>query len=203
MNLIFLVVGLVVSSAVPPLAFLLTWSKVPRGAAITAALGGQAAAIIAWLVHTQVVYGAITQDTSQVWPCAHWLHLIRLLGAFCTSTTESRQAMPFAGLLSHVSECFGVGRITLQQPQCVSGCGYADDPRCRGQHTGCAQKSATHSQNVVGPKSMSRPLRAAKKDADDRTTPLLPAEHLADHGWHGGRARRLLHHLHRVDADRS
>ena len=67
-NLIFLVVGLVVSSAVPPLAFLLTWRKVPRGAAITAALAGQAAGIIAWLVHTQVVYGAITQDTSQVNP---------------------------------------------------------------------------------------------------------------------------------------
>ena len=67
-NLIFLVVGLVVSSAVPPLAFLLTWRKVPRGAAITAALVGQAAGIIAWLVHTQVVYGAITQDTSQVNP---------------------------------------------------------------------------------------------------------------------------------------
>ena len=66
MNLIFLVVGLVVSSAVPPLAFLLTWRKVPRGAAITAALVGQAAGIIAWLVHTQIVYGAITQDTSQV-----------------------------------------------------------------------------------------------------------------------------------------
>ena len=74
-NLIFLVVGIVVSSAVPPLAFLLTWRKVPRGAAITAALGGQAAAIIAWLVHTQVVYGAITQDTSQVRPCACWLQL--------------------------------------------------------------------------------------------------------------------------------
>ena len=67
-NLIFLVVGLVVSSAVPPLAFLLTWRKVPSGAAITAALAGQACGIIAWLVHTQVVYGAITQDTSQVNP---------------------------------------------------------------------------------------------------------------------------------------
>ena len=67
-NLIFLVVGLVVSSAVPPLAFLLTWRKVPSGAAITAALAGQACGIIAWLVHTQVVYGAITQDTSQVRP---------------------------------------------------------------------------------------------------------------------------------------
>lgn len=64
-NLIFLVVGLVVSSAVPPLAFMLTWSKVPRGAAITSALVGQAAGIIAWLVHTQVVYGSITQNTSQ------------------------------------------------------------------------------------------------------------------------------------------
>ena len=73
-NLIFLVVGLVVSSAVPPLAFLLTWRKVPRGAAITGALAGQAAGIIAWLVHTQVVYGAITQDTSQVNPWTCHLH---------------------------------------------------------------------------------------------------------------------------------
>ena len=65
-NLIFLVVGIVVSSAVPPLAFLLTWSKVPRGAAITSAIAGQVAGIIAWLAHTQIVYGVITQDTSQV-----------------------------------------------------------------------------------------------------------------------------------------
>ena len=66
-NIIFLVVGIVVSSAVPPLAFLLTWRKVPcGGAAITSAIAGQIAGIIAWLVHTQIVYGVITQDTAQV-----------------------------------------------------------------------------------------------------------------------------------------
>jgi len=65
-NFIFLIVGLLVSSALPPLAFLLTWSKVPRGAAIAGAIGGQAAAIIAWLVHTKIVYEDVNLTTSQV-----------------------------------------------------------------------------------------------------------------------------------------
>lgn len=41
-NFIFLIIGLLVSSVVPPLAFMLTWPAVPRGAAIASALGGQA-----------------------------------------------------------------------------------------------------------------------------------------------------------------
>lgn len=65
-NFIFLIVGLLVSSALPPLAFLLTWSKVPKGAAIAGAIGGQAAAIIAWLVHTKIVYQDVNLTTSQV-----------------------------------------------------------------------------------------------------------------------------------------
>ncbi len=69
-NFIFLVVGIVVSSALPPLVFLLTWKRVPKGAAITAALGGQAAAIIAWLVHTKIVYEVVDINTTQVGPAA-------------------------------------------------------------------------------------------------------------------------------------
>ncbi|EIE23218.1 urea active transporter [Coccomyxa subellipsoidea C-169] len=64
-NFIFLVVGIVVSSALPPLIFLLTWKRVPKGAAIAAALGGQAAAIIAWLVHTKIVYEVVDINTTQ------------------------------------------------------------------------------------------------------------------------------------------
>lgn len=67
-NFIFLIIGLLVSSAVPPLAFMLTWPAVPRGAAIAAALGGQFCAIIAWLVHTKIVYADVTVDTSQNLP---------------------------------------------------------------------------------------------------------------------------------------
>ena len=66
MNFIFLIVGLLVSSALPPLAFLLTWKRVPKGAAIAGALGGQACAIIAWLVHTKIVYETVDIITSQV-----------------------------------------------------------------------------------------------------------------------------------------
>ncbi len=65
-NFIFLIVGLLVSSALPPLAFLLTWKRVPKGAAIAAAIGGQAAAIIAWLVHTKIVYETVDINTTQV-----------------------------------------------------------------------------------------------------------------------------------------
>jgi Na+/proline symporter len=69
-NFIFLIVGLLVSSAVPALVFLLTWSRVPKGAVIASTLGGQAAAIIAWLVHTQIVYSSVNINTSQAWPSA-------------------------------------------------------------------------------------------------------------------------------------
>ena len=53
-NFLFLVVGLMVSSSVPPLTFLLVWPAVPKGAAISGALGGQVCAIIAWIVHAKV-----------------------------------------------------------------------------------------------------------------------------------------------------
>ena len=35
---------------------MLTWARVPAGACIASALGGQGAAIIAWIVHTKMVY---------------------------------------------------------------------------------------------------------------------------------------------------
>lgn len=53
-------IGLLVASVFPPVSFLLCWDKVPRGAAITAALGGQLAAITAWLGTTKVVYGELS-----------------------------------------------------------------------------------------------------------------------------------------------
>eukprot|EP00249_Psilotum_nudum_P005971 c19366_g1_i1 orf=48-2024(+) len=55
-NFLFLVIGLLVSSTVPPLTLMLVWASVPKGAAIASALGGQLCAIIAWLVHAKVVY---------------------------------------------------------------------------------------------------------------------------------------------------
>ena len=42
--------------------------QVPAGAAIAAALGGQSCAIIAWLVHAKVAYGALNLTTTQNLP---------------------------------------------------------------------------------------------------------------------------------------
>ena len=50
-NFVFLIVGLMVSSAVPALFFMLTWPAVPRGAAITSALVGQVCAPFAVVIH--------------------------------------------------------------------------------------------------------------------------------------------------------
>lgn len=61
---LFFVIGLLVASVFPPISFLLCWSKVPRGAAITAALGGQFAAITAWLATTYAVHGQVTIATT-------------------------------------------------------------------------------------------------------------------------------------------
>ena len=48
-NFLFLIVGLLVSSAVPTLSLMLFWKRIPAGACIASTLGGQASAIIAWV----------------------------------------------------------------------------------------------------------------------------------------------------------
>ncbi|CAK0737642.1 hypothetical protein CVIRNUC_000946 [Coccomyxa viridis] len=63
-NWLFFVIGLLVASVFPPISFLLIWNAVPKGAAITAALGGQACAIITWLVATQQIYGKLSIITT-------------------------------------------------------------------------------------------------------------------------------------------
>lgn len=63
-NWLFFVIGLMVASVFPPISFLLCWNKVGRWAAITAALGGQGAAILAWLVATYIIYGDLTITTT-------------------------------------------------------------------------------------------------------------------------------------------
>ncbi|KAJ7569941.1 hypothetical protein O6H91_01G101200 [Diphasiastrum complanatum] len=65
-NFLFLVMGTLVSSGVPPLTFMLTWPAVSANAAIASAILGQIGGIIAWLVHTKVVYHRLSiSDTLQ------------------------------------------------------------------------------------------------------------------------------------------
>lgn len=63
-NFLFLVMGLMVSSTVPPLTFMLLWPAVPKEAAMASAIGGQICAIITWLVHAKVVYHELTVSDS-------------------------------------------------------------------------------------------------------------------------------------------
>lgn len=65
-NFLFLVMGLLVSSTVPPLTFMLIWPAVPKGAAISSAIGGQICAIAAWILHAKIAYHRLTvSDTLQ------------------------------------------------------------------------------------------------------------------------------------------
>ncbi|KAI5081162.1 hypothetical protein GOP47_0004345 [Adiantum capillus-veneris] len=65
-NFLFLVSGLMISSTVPALTFMLTWSAVPTGAAVSSAIGGQICAITAWLLHAKIAYHKLTvSDTLQ------------------------------------------------------------------------------------------------------------------------------------------
>jgi hypothetical protein len=57
---IFLVMGLLIGGAVFPAAFAVTWRKQSKAGAISGALGGLAAGVIAWLVEAKVLYGELT-----------------------------------------------------------------------------------------------------------------------------------------------
>ncbi|KAI1611862.1 SSS family solute:Na+ symporter [Exophiala viscosa] len=57
---LFLVMGLLIGGAVFPAAFAVTWKGQTRAGALTGALGGLAAGVIAWLVEAHVYYGELT-----------------------------------------------------------------------------------------------------------------------------------------------
>jgi len=61
---VYLAMGVLIGSAVIPIAFCLTWSKCSRWGAIAGALIGQWAGIITWLVWAKVGYGEVTVDTT-------------------------------------------------------------------------------------------------------------------------------------------
>lgn len=61
---VYLAMGVLIGSAVIPIAFALTWSKCSRYGAIAGALIGQIAGIIVWLVWAKVGYEEVTVDTT-------------------------------------------------------------------------------------------------------------------------------------------
>lgn len=56
--------GVLIGSAVVPIACCLSWSKCTATAAISGAWGGLAASLTCWLVYTKCVYGEITLATT-------------------------------------------------------------------------------------------------------------------------------------------
>ena len=54
LNWLFLLMGILIGPAVPPLSFCLTWSKASRAGAISGALSGITCGILSWLVYAKV-----------------------------------------------------------------------------------------------------------------------------------------------------
>ena len=61
---VYLLMGVLIGSAVFPIAYCLCWAKCSATAAISGAFSGQFAAVIAWLVYTHVVEGPITVENT-------------------------------------------------------------------------------------------------------------------------------------------
>jgi len=61
---VYLAMGVLIGSAVIPIAFSLTWNKCSRYGAIAGALIGQIAGVITWLVWAKVGYDEVTKDTT-------------------------------------------------------------------------------------------------------------------------------------------
>lgn len=61
---VYLAMGVLIGSAVLPIAFSLTWNKCSRYGAISGALIGQIAAVITWLLWARIGYGEVTKKTT-------------------------------------------------------------------------------------------------------------------------------------------
>lgn len=60
---VYLFMGIVVGSAVPPIAFSITWSKISAAGAISGAISGLVGAVITWCATAKGLTGAVTIDT--------------------------------------------------------------------------------------------------------------------------------------------
>ena len=61
---VYLFMGVVIGSAVLPIAFAITWKNCSAAGAISGAVLGQIAGLISWLVSTKMLYGVINLDNT-------------------------------------------------------------------------------------------------------------------------------------------
>jgi Na+/proline symporter len=77
---VYLFMGVIIGSAVLPIAFAITWKNCSAAGAISGAILGQAAGLISWLVTTKALSGEINLKTTGGWqdqPSHHWWFSIR------------------------------------------------------------------------------------------------------------------------------
>ena len=90
--------GVLIGSAVVPIACCLSWSKCTATAAISGAWGGLAASLTAWLVYTKCVYGSISlENTGKVSenPVDDWSPYNHMHATWwCTSAQVPRRMGP-------------------------------------------------------------------------------------------------------------
>lgn len=60
---VYLFMGVLVGSAVPPIAFCITWDKISAAGAISGAVSGLCGAIITWIVTAKGLTGVVTIDS--------------------------------------------------------------------------------------------------------------------------------------------
>ena len=61
---VYLMMGVIIGSAVCPIAFCMVWSKCTAAGAVSGAITGLVAAVCAWLGYTKAKFGAISIATT-------------------------------------------------------------------------------------------------------------------------------------------
>ncbi len=67
---VYLLMGVLIGSAVIPIAYCLVWSKCTANAAIIGAVSGLCLAVMSWLVTAKCLYGELTLTTTGTHPLA-------------------------------------------------------------------------------------------------------------------------------------
>ena len=66
---VYLMMGVIIGSAVCPIAFCMVWSKCTANGAVAGALTGLVAAVCAWLGYTKANYGVVNLTTTGAGCC--------------------------------------------------------------------------------------------------------------------------------------
>lgn len=141
---VYLFMGVVVGSAVPPIAFCITWRKISAAGAIVGAVGGLVGAIITWICVAKVrgqgvVAHSLLRLQNEPWrlPALHAAEPRPHPAQVCVATALQR------GLL-WAPRC--LGRLGVQRLGPKGVCARA--AMGRGLHKPCSQAMSTHASHT-------------------------------------------------------